>query len=193
MSQSCAKRSLRNTLLQKRQQLTQLEIDAKSLFAQTLLLGLPVFRQARVLALYSPIRNEVATALLHKAALSAGKKVCYPRVNGDQLSYYEIHSLEDLGIGNFGVCEPAPLEGRVVDPVEIELLLVPGVAFDQRGYRLGYGRGYFDRFLSSNRFLGLSVGFCFHFQLVETLPVEEHDQGVALLVTNNGIYSPLSS
>jgi len=192
MSLSIAKRSIRTAYLRKRQQLSRAEVAAMSMSAQRLLLGMAAFQQAKVLALYSPIRNEVETALLLHKALTLGKTLCYPCVEGDRLAYYRIRTSADLRVGSFGVLEPE-VQSDVVDAADIELLLIPGVAFDRRGHRLGYGRGYFDRFLMTSGFKGVGVGFCFEFQIVEKLPVEEHDQGVVLLVTNEQIYSPISS
>jgi 5-formyltetrahydrofolate cyclo-ligase len=168
-----------------------LEFAEKSAAAQGQLLSLPIFQQAGVLALYSPVRNEVETAGLLNAALAAGKTVCYPCVTGDDLNFYPVHGPADLHPGCFGIREPEVKMGRI-DPATLDFLLVPGVAFDRSGYRLGYGRGYFDRFLTVNRLAAVTVGFCFDFQIVEKLPSEAHDQSVALLVSEKRIYSPLS-
>lgn len=188
MSLPLDKNSIRTTLLQRRMLLRRAEIASGSAAAQKQLLSLPAFEQTKTLALYSPIRNEVETANLLSVALAMGKQVCYPRVFGDELYFFQVGSLADLQGGRFGVCEPGP-QSTEVDPGQIGLLLVPGVAFDRHGHRLGYGRGYFDRLLSDGCFNGLSVGFCYDFQIQEKLPVEEHDQKVVLLVSDKEIYS----
>ncbi len=190
MSLSMNKRFVRTTLLQQRERLSCDEIGTLSQAAQTRLLGLPAFKEAGTLALYSPIRGEVETDKLLVEALAAGKRVCYPLVSGDQLQFFEVHSPADLQVGCFGICEPDSQAAEIL-PSQLDLLLVPGVAFDRCGHRLGYGRGYFDRLLKNAAFSGLSVGFCYEFQVHEELPVEEHDQPVALLVTNTQVFSPL--
>lgn len=190
MSLSFDKRSIRKLFLQQREQLIGTEVERLSVAAQETLLNLSAFQGAKKLALYSPIRNEVATGNLLLAALAADKQVCYPRVVGDDLLFFQIDSLDDLQIGSFGIGEP-DRQSIEIDPASIDFLLLPGVAFDRHGFRLGYGRGYFDRLLCNGNFAGLRVGFCYDFQIVDNLPVDDHDQKVELLVTNKGIFSPL--
>ena len=190
MSLPLDKNSIRTALLQRRKLLSRADVDAKSSAAQTQLLGLPAFQRAKTLALYSPIRNEVETHRILTASLAAGKQVCYPCVFADELRFFEVRSPADLQVGCFGICEPGH-QSIEISPAQIELLLVPGVAFDRQGHRLGYGRGYFDRLLNDGFFCGLSVRFGYDFQIQEKLPAEEHDQKVALLVTDKEIFSPL--
>ena len=190
MSLPLDKNSIRMALLQKRMLLSRAEIATGSAAAQMQLLSLPAFQHTKTLALYSPIRNEVETDNLLSVALAMGKQVCYPRVLGDELRFFQVCSLADLEVGCFGVSEPVD-KSPEVDPGQIGLLLVPAVAFDRHGHRLGYGRGYFDRLLSDGCFDGLSVGFGYDFQIQDKLPAEEHDQKVALLVSDKEIYSPL--
>ncbi len=190
MSLPLDKNSIRTTLLQRRMLLSRAEIASGSAAAQMQVLSLPAFQHAKTLALYSPIRNEVETDSLLSAALAMDKQVCYPSVFENDLHFFQVRSLADLKVGRFGICEPIH-RSREVDPGQIGLLLVPGIAFDRHGHRLGYGRGYFDRLLSDGCFGGLSVGFGYDFQIQDKLPAEEHDQKVALLVSDKEIYSPL--
>jgi 5-formyltetrahydrofolate cyclo-ligase len=190
MSLPLDKSSIRSTLLQRRDLLSRAEIEVKSAAAQAHLLGLPAFQRAQTLALYSPIRNEVATDGLLTVALAAGRQVCYPCVCGDELRFFQVRSLDDLQLGSFGIGEP-DRQLPEVDPALIELLLVPGVAFDRYGHRLGYGRGYFDRLLTAGSFAGLSIGLAYEFQIQDRLPAEEHDRKLGLLVTDREIFSPL--
>ena len=172
---------IRKRLLTARNNLDGNEYLQRSRQAQRLLIAADVFRRAGSLALYSPIRNEVATHELFRIARDAGKKVCFPKVVGEQLSFAPVKSLAELSSGAFGVAEPAG-EGAV-GREELDLIVVPGVAFDARGHRLGYGRGFYDRFLSG-REVGLAVvGLCFDFQLCSNLPEEGHDQRLDFVVT----------
>jgi len=144
-------------------------------------LRLDVFASAQCLALYSPIRNEVDTTLVAKAALNAGKTVVYPRVEGEHLTFLQTADPDHLEPGAFNVLEP--VHGAILDPVEIDLCVVPGVAFDRRGHRLGYGRGFYDRFLSSCREQMPRIGFAYDFQVVDCLPTGEYDQSLSMIVT----------
>lgn len=190
MSLPFDKRSIRKLFLQQREQLNYAKIESLGTVAQEQLLGLSEFQSAKILALYSPIRNEVATGNLLIAALAAGKQVCYPRVVGDDLLFFQVDSLADLQVGSFEIGEP-DRQSIKIDPASIDFLLIPGVAFDRHGFRLGYGRGYFDRLLCNGSFAGLRVGFCYDFQVIDKLPVDDHDQKVELLVTDKGVFSPL--
>jgi len=189
MSLSMDKRSIRAALLQQRLALTATQTSLLGHAAQVRVLELSYFRKATTVALYSAVRNEVDTTLLAEAALAAGKSLCFPCVNGEEMHFYPVNSLDELQEGCFGVCEPQPAEMEVA-AAQIDFMLVPGVAFDLSGHRLGYGRGFFDRFLEGAGFYGQRVGLAYDFQVVERLPAEEHDQMVDLLVTEARIITP---
>ena len=147
-----------------------------------LLLSCP-FRKAACLALYSAIHNEVSTDKVFMRALELGKTLVYPRVKDDALEFVEVLSQADLVPGMFGVPEPS---GHKLVPVEkLDLIVVPGVAFDQGGHRLGYGRGFYDRTLAACRADCARVGFAYNFQLVETLPTGAHDKTLSVLMTES--------
>ncbi len=139
------------------------------------------FISARTLALYSPINNEVATEHVFAVATELGKQVYYPRVVGEELEFLEVCSIDELMPGSFGVGEPGI--GEKISVAELDLLVVPGVAFDVRGHRLGYGRGYYDRQLSRKTAGTISVGLCFKIQLCDLLPTEQHDQALDYIAT----------
>jgi len=149
--------------------------------AQGRLIAAPSFQRATTLALYSPIRHEVATDLLFSSALAAGKQIFYPRVRGEDLEFCRIFSKNDLAVGAFGVGEPIGVATLAV--AELDLIVVPGVAFSCDGFRLGYGRGFYDRQLAGKPATTIAVGLCFGFQLVSQLPIEEHDQQLDYIVT----------
>jgi len=192
MSLPLDKSSIRITFLNQRLLLSRAEVGAMSGEAQDQFLSLPTFQRATTLALYSPIRNEVETDKLLSVALAMGKQVYYPAASEEGMRFFRVRSLADLQVGRFGILEPVRGLTEIAS-AQLELLLVPGVAFDRQGHRLGYGRGYFDRFLNDGCFTGLSVGFGYDFQVLDKLPTDEHDQRVALLVTDREIYSPLQN
>lgn len=146
-----------------------------------------VFKTARVLALYSPVHNEVVTAGIAAAALKAGKKICYPRVDGRLLQFGEVSSPEELQSGQYGIPEPVVAADNL--NLAIDVVLVPGVAFDHQGHRLGYGHGFYDRFLMTVAADTLAVGLCYDFQICDKLPREPHDQRLDWLVTESSIIS----
>jgi 5-formyltetrahydrofolate cyclo-ligase len=178
------KRSIRQKLLKQRRALTGAECRQFSHAAQQLLFATDVYSQASAVALYAPIHNEVLTAALFSSARQSGKKVCYPRVNGESLEFLVVEEEGDLLPGAFGVAEPT---GTAIMPLdEISLVMVPGVAFDRSGYRLGYGRGYYDRTFGSTR-QAVLAGLAYDFQVVDELPTEDHDVHLDLLVTSSKV------
>ncbi|PLX86352.1 MAG: 5-formyltetrahydrofolate cyclo-ligase [Desulfuromonas sp.] len=174
------KRPVRDTLLARRRHSSPQTCLALSLKIQERLLSLHCYAEAGSLALYCAVNNEVATEGLGRSALAAGKQVYYPRISGSTLAFGRVLSLDQLSPGCFGI--PEPPEGEIVNAAAIDLILVPGVAFDLRGHRLGYGRGYYDRALKEHG-SSLAIGLAYDFQLVDSLPVESHDRSLTAVIT----------
>ena len=177
------KQTLRRQLLRQRRQLQPEAVFSLGQRIQHRLLQEEAFTQAETLMLYSPIQNEVATDLILRAALRHDRTVVYPRVRGEALDLVRVGSPADLKPGAFGVLEPEGDRSHSVD--QIDLILVPGVGFDRRGYRLGFGKGFYDRLLEGSGFNGVTIGLCYGFQLVKELPVEPHDMPVDCVITEN--------
>ena len=185
------KQVFRDTLLAQRVQLSARTHRELSCAAQDNLVASQPFIKADCVALYCPTRGEVETAVLFASARQAQKRVCYPRVQGERIQFVEVDDLGSLSRGAFGLLEP---QGRSTVPVaDLDLMIVPGVAFDRTGHRLGYGKGFYDRELDCAGFSGVSIGLCFDFQLLDRLPIESHDVPVDYLVTERGLFSPLHS
>jgi 5-formyltetrahydrofolate cyclo-ligase len=180
------KKSIRGSMLDRRKHLAAETCLSHSVRIQQRILHLDAFRQAAALALYSPVWNEVFTEEVFREARRQGKSVVYPRVRGSDLDFVAVEALEELASGTFGVLEP--LGDALVAPGALDMVLVPGVAFDLQGNRLGYGKGFYDRVLCGTRRPALVVGLCFEFQLVDRLPIEEHDACLDLLVTEEREY-----
>ncbi len=157
-----------------------------SLDVQENVLSLPEFRAASSVALYSAFRNEVFTEILFQRALQSGKRVAYPRIRQDLLEFVKVTDPGDLKPGAFGILEPSGCETLCVR--DLDLLVIPGVAFDLQGYRLGYGKGYYDRVLHGLDEAAVLVGLCYEFQLIANVPAEEHDIHMDLVVTENHIH-----
>lgn len=185
------KQILRDALLAQRQQLSAQERSALNRAAQHALVASTLFKQATCIALYSPTRGEVETEVLFSAARKARKRVCYPRVEGERMQFVEVDDLDALSKGAFGLLEPQG--GSAASVAGLDLMIVPGVAFDRTGHRLGYGKGFYDRELHAAGFSGVLIGLCFDFQLLDRLPAEPHDVPVDYIVTEQGLFSPLNS
>jgi 5-formyltetrahydrofolate cyclo-ligase len=147
--------------------------------------ALPVYQDAAKVALYASFRSETETQGLIASALAQGRKVALPLVRRESgsLEFFWIESWEDLRQGAFGILEPQEDPSKLAEG--FSLILVPGLAFDLRGRRLGYGAGYYDKFLAG--FSGLKLGFAFDFQVVESLPEAGHDVAMDQVVTEKRI------
>lgn len=129
---------------------------------------------------------EVDTYAIIRAAWANGKKVAVPRCIEDcKMDFYYIESMEDLEEGAFGVKEPVESRCRKVSDLSRGLCIVPGLSFDAEGYRLGYGKGYYDRFLS--KFGGETVGLCYSNCIKWKLPHGKYDRAVDVIVTDRYI------
>ncbi|MBR5903683.1 MAG: 5-formyltetrahydrofolate cyclo-ligase [Clostridia bacterium] len=145
----------------------------------------PDYIAAGTVALYCSLKSEVDTAALIAHALSCGKTVALPKVYGDTMRFFAVSSGEVLVKSPFGVLEPAGDESRFVPPESFDLVLVPGVCFDRGGNRLGFGRGYYDRFLSVTR--AKTAALCFELQLVAegVIPTDRYDVKISKIITEN--------
>lgn len=149
-------------------------------------LTLHQYSRCKTLFTYVSKDIEVDTYSLIKAALANGKKVAVPRCAADRkMDFYYIKSLDDLESGSFGVMEPIADRCELVDDFSEGLCIVPGLSFDAEGYRLGYGKGYYDRFLS--KFGGETVGLCYSNCIKWKLPHGHYDRPVDLIVTDRYI------
>ncbi len=161
------------------------EIATKSHAASQRLMNLPEYRDAQVLMLYLPIPQEVDTASLALHAWQEEKIVLAPKVDWSQrhMLAVRIHSLDDgLTTGAFGLREPTV--GNPWPIEEIDLIVVPALAYDRSGGRLGRGGGFYDRFLAEPGMRAVTCGLGFDEQVVDELPAERHDYPVSILVTD---------
>ena len=145
------------------------------------LMGEEVFINARVVMTYVSMGSEVDTLRLIERCFADGKKVCVPvTVRGQQhmdISY--IDSLDDLEAGAYEILQPTVY--KKCDVADVDLIIVPAVAFDKNGHRIGYGGGYYDRFLAD--YNGSTIGLCYDFCMADTAFPEEHDVAVDVVIT----------
>jgi 5-formyltetrahydrofolate cyclo-ligase len=131
-----------------------------------------IFAEARCIALFAAMGDEVPTQYALDEWLKMGKRLVVPRVEGDVMSFYD-YSPECMHRGAFGIEEPT---GDVECPAQaIDLIIVPARAFTRRGERLGRGGGFYDKYMSLEGFRAHKVGICFECQIFDELPTAEHD------------------
>lgn len=181
------KKSIRHNLLQLRASLSPAERAARSRKIALRVCELPAWQAAREVLLYVPFRNEVDTwPLIHQVWAGKGR-VVLPRCSTcspGEMEWGQATCREDLQEGAFGILEPHPQRCETVDQVAPDLVVVPGVGFDRRGFRVGYGGGYYDRFLTRPEVsASLTIGLGFGFQLVDRLPQDPWDVPLRAIAT----------
>lgn len=145
--------------------------DIKSKIIVDKVLNHPKYKEASVIACYCALKDEVNLDGVIFNALSKGMIVLVPKVDGNQMHFYEIKNMNDLEIQSFGIREPK--HDLIFDKNKIDLFLVPGVSFDVNGNRMGFGKGYYDRYLSNLDVY--KIGICFEEQISESIPTDKYD------------------
>lgn len=170
-------------MIQKRNALSKPALFRRSKLIQKIIISSSQFRDALAIGAYFAVGSEVKTDNILMEALRNKKILLLPRIEGEEILFYQILSTKNqLTRGRFGLMEPSPsLSSHALQ--KLDLLLVPGIAFDHNGYRLGHGRGYYDRFMAKKQF-DLSIGLAFSFQLLNnTIPHTPFDQRVDCVAT----------
>lgn len=192
-----AREEMRHALLALRRSQSPGDAGRRARAAQQRLLAAPCWREAPSVALYAGVRDEMATDLLLREAWGSGREVWLPRVRAGakgRMDFVRCAGPQDLRPGAFGLLEPRPeLPGADAGDAGFGpgLMLVPGVAFDRRGGRMGYGGGFYDRFLAALAAGGAScpaLGFCFGFQVVEQVPCAGWDRPVDGICTEGELF-----
>lgn len=183
------KKQLRKSFLKKRDELDseyKFEADEKILDK---LLSLKSYMHANTICSFVSFRSEVDTHDFIEESLRRGKRVLVPVVDKatNTLVLCEIRSFLELKKGYMGILEPEVKEENIVGPEAIDLCIVPGAVFDDFGYRIGYGGGYYDRLLPQLRSDAKTVGICYDIQRTEKLMPDEYDQKVQTIVTESQV------
>ncbi len=150
-------------------------------------LALPKFKAAKTILFYASFDGEVDTFDMMKQSLRLGKKIALPIIDTKHkhITPMLVHNLdEDLVAGPYGIQEPRFVKNRLVSCDDIDLSVVPGIAFDRDNHRLGRGAGYYDRFLARLSKDTPSIGLAFDFQIVNRLPRQEHDVPLTKVIVN---------
>ncbi|MGA2061578.1 MAG: 5-formyltetrahydrofolate cyclo-ligase [Thermoguttaceae bacterium] len=184
------KLQLRRSVAARRE--TQGGLDVLSRRIWDTILALPQFVRAQTVMTYLDIGSEVRTRPYVPELWRLGKSIVVPYCVARELRLFHLKNMDELSLGTWQILEPKPewrkRAERHVNAAELDLILVPGVAFDRYGGRLGLGKGYYDRFLLHIRPDALKIAPAFECQLVDNIPVLPHDVRVDLVVTENAVY-----
>jgi 5-formyltetrahydrofolate cyclo-ligase len=177
------KADIRRTVLLERGKLTKKELRLKSEAVCNRLKQSDEYKNSTILYIYMDFKNEVITRSIIEDAHKTGKKVAIPKIIGDEMYFYYIKSVSNLQKGYFGILEP---ETTMPAMDQDGIMIVPGVAFDEKGYRIGYGKGYYDRFLQKHKRFK-KIAFAFELQIVEEIPYDGYDVPMDLIITEERV------
>lgn len=178
------KNQLKDKMLEKRNSLPKEEILKKSMKIKSKLFNLEYYKKSKTAMFFVSFNSEVNTHDMIKNSLK-NKTVIVPKIVNNEIEPSVIIDFDSMiPSGKFGILEPMGL--MKIAYKNIDLVLVPGIAFDKEGHRVGYGFGYYDKFLKKVP-KAAKIGLCFDFQVVDKLPREEHDVPVDLIVTEERI------
>lgn len=153
---------------------------------------LPEIETCNIIMTYVDFGKEVRTVPLISCLLGQGKQVVVPYCEQGQIQLFLLKALNELAPGYFGILEPKielrQLSEHRVSYDELQIVVLPGVAFDPNGGRIGRGKGFYDRFLKKTRKNIVSVGFAFDFQVFDEVPMNENDEYLDIIVSENNIY-----
>ena len=173
---------IRKAILEKRSKVSVKEVKSLSQKIRTSLFSLKEYKSAKAVMFYVSFNKEVSTREMIKEALKT-KTVIVPKCVKNEIAPYAIKSIEELKKGTLGILEP---KTKNIFPKEkIDLIIVPGIAFDKRGFRIGYGKGYYDRFLKNLK--AKKIALAFEFQVIKKVPENEKDVPVDMVVTEKRI------
>jgi len=173
------KKLLRQRIRQQKRAMTPEEIASRSAVLTEKFCACPQYARAKTVYGYLPYNQEVRTVPLLERALADGKQVAVPKVYGDEMKFIYMTDLSLTEKSDMGIPEPVADGPVAEDPTA--LVLMPGLAFTERGDRMGYGGGFYDKFLAAEP-EHPTVALCYRFQMVEELPTQDHDIPVDLVL-----------
>lgn len=182
------KKQIRSNTIKLRNELSEKELIYKSHKIYNHLLSLEILKPEMNVLVYMDFRNEVLTNEINEYVMNNNMTLLLPRVDKktNTLSIHIVRDLSDLVKSKYGILEPG-MDSETVDYKNIDLIIAPGVAFDENCYRLGYGGGFYDKLLSNKRNDTLVAAIAFDVQIITVVPREEHDLKVDFIVTESKI------
>lgn len=183
------KRELRQAYLSRRREMSLDTVKRSSLAICKDISSTAWFQRSKRLLMYMPIRREVDLRPLMDVAWRKGKTVYLPKADPvtHAMDAYAVHSLDELKAGAYGILEPPADATKEADLEKLDCVFIPGVVFDRHGYRIGYGGGYYDRFLPRLAPSTLLVGVAYAWQVVERIPRDAYDEPLHVLVTEKEV------
>ena len=166
------KTELRREIRARKRAMTEAEIEERSARLARLFFASEAYQKAKTIYGYLPYNQEVRTVPMLERALKDGKKVAVPKVYGDEMKFLYLDDLNAVAKGYAGI--PEPIADEPVAHDETALVLMPGLAFDPQGHRIGYGGGFYDKFLAAEPHHP-TLALCYEFQMLPKLDVEDHD------------------
>lgn len=183
------KNLIRKQMKQLRADMTRTERFEKSMQIFEQLITVPEFKRADRIYTYVSMDNEIDTIMLIDYSLSLEKRVFVPRVSGKDMEFYEISDISELNPGYMGIYEP-DINGKEPDYSRTGFMCMPGLAFDRSYNRIGYGGGFYDRYLSVENKL-YKAALAYEAQLLESIPAQDGDVRPDMIVTEENIYRKL--
>lgn len=186
------KRKIRREIKAKRDSLHHNDRKERSRLIEETLFSLDHFKEAKTILFYAATKSEVATEGMIRHGIKVGKRVILPVTRGDSLILSKIEDYDlELAPGAFGILEPKPEYLRLVEPAEIDLAIIPGIAFDEEGGRIGHGGGHYDRLLARMREETHLIALAYEDQVVKRLPQEDHDIPIEKIITEARLLSTI--
>ena len=173
------KTALRQLIREKKRAMTQQQILLRSERLAELFIATQAYQEARTIYGYLPYNQEVRTVPILERAIRDGKRVAVPKVYGDTMRFIYLEDFSKVEKSSFGI--PEPVADAPVAEDKTALVLMPGIAFTQKGDRMGYGGGFYDRFLAEEP-NHPTVALCYDFQILDSLPTEEYDIPVDMVL-----------
>jgi len=172
---------------------TQTNKDALSAAICQTFMELPEFAAAQTIMVYIDVRTEVRTRHALPALLASGKRIVVPYCVERDLELFLLESMNELAIGMYKILEPKPelrdASGKRIGVDELDLIMVPGVAFDRNGARMGHGFGYYDKLLEHARANAALVALAFECQLFPEIPTQAHDVFMDKIITEQAVHT----
>lgn len=177
------KTSIRGQMKEKRKLLEKIEIESKSRAICTAFAAMRAFRDANTVSVYMSAFGEVETSYIVDRCKQMNKTVVVPVVDGDNI--YLCHFTGITEKGTYGI--RVPVSKSVFPAEDVDIFAVPALAFDRRGGRVGFGKGYYDKLLKNTH--GVKVGLCYDFQMLDNIPAQEHDIFMDYVITESEMLS----
>lgn len=181
------KARIRKKILKIRKKIGKKTVDANSAEILDKLFRLREFCRAKKVMFYSSFANEVSTTKMIEKSLELKKQIFLPKILKDKIVPVQIYNLKELVLGKFGILEPSAAMNRRFAPADLDVIIVPGVAFDKNCNRIGFGKGYFDRFLKTQK--ATTIGLAHNFQIVKKIQAKKFDVPTDFVITERGTHN----